>query len=168
MANRMVLVKNMSMANISIKKPQFNLNRQWSGYGQVMKIPFDILEEALWDKGVENLFTSGYLVIDSMQDKIDLGLEPADATEPTNIIILDEIKMKEIWDKPLVVFKKELEKLTKVQVDNLIDYAVVNSIVKPDKCTYIKELTGKDILKGISQREDMLLAEKKEAESRKH
>ncbi len=168
MAQRMVLVKNMTMANISIKKPQFNLNRQWTAFGQTMKIPFDILEEALWDKGVENLFTSGYLVIESMEDKIDLGLEPADATQPVNIIVLDEDKMREYWDKPMAVFKKDLEKLTKVQVDNLIDFAIKNSIVIPEKCSYIKEITGKDILKAISQREDMAIADRKEAETRKH
>ena len=168
MAQRMVIVKNMTRGNISIKKPQYNLNRQWSAYGQVMKIPFEILEEALWDGGVNNLFTAGYLAIEDLQDKIDLGLEPADATESVNILILDENKMKDIWNKPAPVFKKELEKYTKVQVDALIEYAINNNIVDTAKCVYIKELTNKDILKAIAQRQDIALAEKREAEAKKH
>ena len=43
---RQVIVTNMINGNISIKKPHLGLNRQWQRFGQKMRIPFDILEEA--------------------------------------------------------------------------------------------------------------------------
>ena len=72
---RYVIVTNMINGNISIKKPHLGLNRQWQRFGQKMRIPFDILEEALWDEGVRNLFSTGYLYIENLQDKIDLVID---------------------------------------------------------------------------------------------
>ena len=103
---RYVIVTNMINGNISIKKPHLGLNRQWQRFGQKMRIPFDILEEALWDEGVRNLFSTGYLYIENLQDKIDLGLEPEGVKEPVNIINLDAKKMEEMWKTlPIDVFK---------------------------------------------------------------
>jgi hypothetical protein len=73
------------------------------------------------------MFTSGILYIENLQDKIDLGLEPADTTEPVNIVLLDEKKMENLLKNvPLAVFKKEVSQLTRVQVDSLITYAINN------------------------------------------
>jgi len=166
---RQVIVTNMINGNISIRKPHLGLNRQWQQFGQKMRIPFDILEEAMWDTGVKNLFTSGYLYIESLKDKIDLGLEPEGVTEPVNIINLDPKKMEEMWKNlPLDVFKVQFGKLTKVQADSLIEYAITNSIVDTAKCSWVKEVTKKDILKAISTREDVAAAEKAEAAKRNH
>jgi hypothetical protein len=97
------------------------------------------------------LFTSGILYIESLKDKIDLGLEPAEAEEPVNIVMLDENKMANLLKNvPLTVFKTEVQKLTRVQVDSLISYAITHKLIDPDKCSWLKDLTGKDILKAIS------------------
>lgn len=165
---RYVIVTNMINGNISIKKPHLGLNRQWQRFGQKMRIPFDILEEALWDEGVKNLFSTGYLYIENLQDKIDLGLEPEGVKEPVNIINLDAKKMEEMWKTlPIDVFKVQFGKLTKVQADSLIEYAISNKIVDTDKCSWVKEITKKDILKAISTREDMAALDRAEAAKRK-
>lgn len=165
---RTVNVTNMIRANVSIARPEFGINRVWSDFGQTMKIPFENLEQGMWDPAIQNLFTSGILYIDNLQDKIDLGLEPADAAEPVNIVLLDENKMENLLkNTPLTVFKKEVSALTRVQVDSLISYAINKKIIDPDKCSWLKDLTGKDILKSISQKDDMLKAEKKLAEAEK-
>lgn len=165
--NRQVIVTNMINGNISIKKPHLGLNRQWQQFGQKMRIPFEVLEEALWDMGVKNLFTSGYLYIENLQDKIDLGLEPEGVTEPVNTINLDPKKMEEMWTKlPIDVFKTQFGKLTKIQADALIDYAINNNIVDMPKCSWVKEVTKKDILKAISTREDMAKIDRDEAAKR--
>ena len=165
---RYVIVTNMINGNISIKKPHLSLNRQWQRFGQKMRIPFDILEEALWDEGVKNLFSTGYLYIENLQDKIDLGLEPEGVKEPVNIINLDAKKMEEMWKTlPIDVFKVQFGKLTKVQADSLIEYAISNKIVNTDKCSWVKEVTKKDILKAISTREDMAALDRAEAAKHK-
>ena len=68
---------------------------------------------------------------------------------------------------PFPVFKTEVSQLTKIQVDSLIQYAIDNKILDSEKCSWLKELTGKDILKSISQYEDMIIAEKKAKEKEK-
>ncbi len=168
MTDRMVEIRNMVRGNISIKKPEYGINLKWSTFNQPRKIPFSLLEQAIWDAGIRNMFESGILYIDNLQDKIDLGLEPADAVEPVNIIQLDVTKMENYWKNiPFPVFKKEVSNLTKVQVDSLISYAITNKIVDMEKCEWLKELTGKDILKSISQRAEMEEADKKRKEQEK-
>jgi len=86
-----------------------------------------------------------------------------------NIILLDAKKMETLLrSTPLPVFKKEVSELTKLQVDNLIAYAIEHKIIDMEKSKFLKELTGgKDILKGISREEDIAEAEKKLAEKEK-
>jgi hypothetical protein len=55
---------------------------------------------------------------------------------------------------PFTVFKTEIAKLPRIQVDNLIEYAVQNNLTDTQKCYFLKEVTGKDILLAISRREE--------------
>lgn len=152
MADRMVEVINTDNAIIGIAKPQYGANYKWVRYGQKIRIPFEKLEQMLYEPGVESLIRSGSLYIPNMQDKIDLGLEPADATEPQNIIVLTPEQMKTLWTvKPLEVFKSEISKLSQSQLDNVIDYAIANKITVSDKCQYIRDLTKRDIFKAVSR-----------------
>lgn len=156
MAERMVALKNMMNATVSVRKPEYGVNRKWNRRGQTMAIPYDTVEQLLWDDGFRRMIDSGILYIENLQDKKDLGLEPEDATEPENIIVLDEKKMDSLLKVvPITVFKREVSKLSKTQTDNLIDYAIENKIVDTAKCSYLKDLTQRDILFAISRREDI-------------
>ena len=98
MTERMVKVQNMVNKTIVIRKPEYNLNRRWTQKNQIIPIPFDTLEQALWNEGIRTLFDRGMLYIPDMQDKIDLDLEPADATEPQNIIVLTDKQIENLLD----------------------------------------------------------------------
>jgi hypothetical protein len=50
----------------------------------------------LWDNGVRVMIDRGILYIPDMKDKIDLGLEPEDATEPENIIVLSDLQINNL------------------------------------------------------------------------
>lgn len=164
---RMVLIKNMYDAVVSVIKPEYGIQRKWQKLGQTIGIPYDIVEQLLWDKGFKNLIDTGILYIEDMQTKIDLGLEPEGATKPVNIRTLNEEDMKNIWNAPIAVFKKEIGDLPRLQVDALIEYAITNDIADATKCIYIKQVTGRDILKAISNKQDLVLEEQnKQANSR--
>jgi hypothetical protein len=153
---RMVYLKNMVNATVSVKKPEFGVNRKWNKRGQTQALPFEVVEQLLWTEGFSNMIHKGILYIDDLQTKKDLGLEPEEATEPTNIISLTELQMENMWkNMPLSVFKIELKKLSDTQIDNLIDYAIEKKIVDTAKCSYLKEKTKRDILLAISRKEDM-------------
>jgi hypothetical protein len=113
------------------------------------------------------MIDNGILYIDDLQTKKDLGLEPEDATEPTNIIALTELQMENLLkNTPLTVFKKEISQLKDTQIDNLIDYAIEKKIVDTDKCSLLKQITKRDILLAISRKEDMEALERAEKAQR--
>ena len=151
MAERMVVLKNMVNGKVVVNKPAYGVRRVWNKRNQPMAIEYNTVQQLLWDPGFRNMIDSGILYIENMKDKIDLGLEPVGTEEPVNIIVLTETEMKE----PFSVFKRKVSELSKVQVDNLISYAVENEIVNTEKCKYLKEVTGKDILASISRKQDM-------------
>ena len=164
MTNKMVKVQCMVDAQVVIKKPEFGVNRRWAKRGQVQGIPYDILEQILWDNGVKHMFDAGILYIDDMEVKKNLGLEPYDAEEPENIIVLNENEMKMLWrDASVDDFKREVSRLSRVQVDNLISYAVETEMVDAQKCRFIKDITKKDVLKAIARKQEMEEIDAKEA-----
>lgn len=149
-------VKIVSMVDnmVSIRKPEYNIYRSWKNRGQVFTIPFDTVQQLLWDTGFKNLIYSGVLYIPDLQDKIDLGIEEEGATEAKNIVAFTEEKMVELFsDKvPMEEFIKLMTTVPRTQVDILIEYAIEKEIVNVEKDKFLQELTGKDILVGISRK----------------
>ena len=96
------------------------------------------------------MIESGMLYIDDLQVKKDLGLEPEDATEPVNLIPLEEPQMKRAMTvMPINEFKAFIKKLTYEQMLALSDYAIYNELGDFQKAQIIKEACEKDILKAI-------------------
>lgn len=156
MENRMVKITSMVNNTVTVRKPEYGVNRTWKTRGQTFGIPFDTVRELMWDTGFKNLIYSGILYIPDLQDKIDLGIEDADATEAKNIIAFDEKKMTELLtETPMQEFVKLMTTVPRTQVDNLIIYAIEKEIVNTEKCRFLKALTGKDILIGISRKHQM-------------
>ena len=147
---------------ISIKKPQYNFNKRWTQKNQIIPVPFEALEQMLWDEGIRRFFDRGMLYISEMKDKIDLGLEPEGATEPQNIIVLTDKQINDfLTSKPFVVFKKELEDLSDTQIREIVNYAIIHELADIEKVNYLKKLTGVDILKAIARNLDVKEAESK-------
>lgn len=159
---RMVKVQNMVNKTISIKKPQYNFNKRWTQKNQIIPVPFEALEQMLWDEGIRRFFDRGMLYISEMKDKIDLGLEPEGATEPQNIIVLTDKQINDfLTSKPFVVFKKELEDLSDTQIREIVNYAIIHELADIEKVNYLRKLTGVDILKAIARNLDVKEAESK-------
>ena len=149
---RMVELQNMVNKTVGVCKPEYGLKRKWTKKGQTIPLPYDIVELLLWDEGFRKMIDRGILYINSMQDKIDLGLEPEGAIEPENIKVLTDLQIKNLLTTaPYVAFVKEIKELTLTQIKNIINYSIANEIVDVQKCNYLTELTNIDILKTISQ-----------------
>ena len=160
---RMVMVTNMMDSRVGISDPSTGLRRRWEKRGQTLPIPFDALQNVLWQDGVRRMFTDGILYIKNMEDKKALGLEPQEAEGPTNIIALDDVQMRELLTvKPIAVFKKEISQLPDVQIDNLIDFAISNKIINAEKCSILKQVTGRDIIAAVGRQQQIEEEEKAE------
>lgn len=162
MAVRTVLLQNMVNKTIGLNKPEYGIKVKWTKKGQCIPLPFDTVQQMIFDEGFYRMLENGYLYINDMKDKIDLGLEPAGATESENIKVLSDEKIESLLKKlPFSVFKRELANYNKTQIESLINYAIVNECLDAEKSDYLKELTGIDILKAVSLNRDLAKADKK-------
>ena len=105
MATRMVKLKNMVNKTVSVKLPEYGINRRWTAKGQVVPIPYETMEQILWHDGFRKMIDRGILYIEDMQDKIDLGLEEEGTTEPPNIVVLTDKQIETLLTtSPIDVF----------------------------------------------------------------
>lgn len=165
---RMINLKSTVNKTVGVKLPEYNVNRVWKQKGQTIPLPYDTVEQMLWNEGFRNMIDRGILYIDNLQDKIDLGLEPEDAKKPENIIVVSDAEIKNLLTiSTLEQFKKSVDRLNRTQIDNIINYAIVNDLVDVAKAMYLKELTGVDILENVSRKKKLEEAEKKEKTTKK-
>lgn len=151
MENKKIVVENLTKRRVIINLPDLSFKMAWDKKGMKRPIPFNILEQALYRDGVMYLFQKGILGIESMEDKIALGLEPEGAKEPVNIIKLDDgLKKRLIVTMPIYEFKSMVEKLSNEQMIELANYAIENEKVDMEKDDIIKKRTGIDIITAIN------------------
>lgn len=145
-----VKIVNLISSRVNINLPDIRLKRIWEKKGAVKTIPFDLLQEALYNPGVEALFIEGVLGIDDLETKKKLGLEPEDVEEPVNIIVLDDAQRKRyLTVLPLHEFKEKIKELPIEQIRELAQYAIDNEIANFDKSEIIKKMIGTDIIGSI-------------------
>ncbi len=150
-----VKVKSLISSHVLLSVPELRLRREWEKKGAVKTIPFDQLEEAMYSPGVEALFTEGALGIDDMEVKIALGLEPPEAKEPVNIIILtDAQRERYLKNMPMVDFRQKVKELPQEQLVELAEYAIAHQIVDFDKSELLLKLTDIDIMGAIKLNRD--------------
>lgn len=135
---------------LGINLPELRFSRQWPSKGSKVSIDKEIFEQMMYDAGTRYMFESGMLYTKNLEVLKEVGLEPEDAEEPVNIIILSDAQRKRYMSVlPFVEFKKALEDLGYEELHNLASYAIQNKLTDFDKCAYIKSLIGIDIIKAI-------------------
>lgn len=154
MENKVKIVSLVS-GRVVLSVPELRLKRVWDKKGAVKIIPFDQLQEALYEPGVTELFEGGCLGIDDMEQKIALGLEPEGAEEPVNIITIDDAQRKRyLTVLPFVEFKEKVKELPREQIEELANFAIENEIADFEKSEVLRQYTGKDIIGAIKLNRD--------------
>lgn len=148
-----IKVTSMVPHKVGLIIPEFRFSRNFTGVGQTILIEEEILKEGMYSKGVSNLFRNGTLKIEDKDMRIELGLEvPASSQQ---VITLNPTQMKALLiAKPFKEFKEEIEKLSKEQLNLLVEIAAENKITDYEKNKLLKEKTGKDVLKMVTLNED--------------
>lgn len=148
--NQLVMIESLTKGSVSIRIPDLNLKRVWEKKGAKKPIEFGVLQQAIYDPGVEYMFTQGILGIDDLDIKIALGLEPEGATKSVNIIILTDKEREKLWrESSKDEFLAQLKKLSNEQMQQLADYAISNEIMNMDKSNMLKKAIGTDIISAI-------------------
>lgn len=141
---------------VSVNIPDLRFKREWPNKGSSIPIERETLEEMMYDNGFKYMIDTGMLYIEDLEVKKELGLEPEDATEPVNIIVLNDNDMKRMMTAmPQFEFDAKLKTLNYEQMLALADFAIKNELGDFGKCDAIKKACGKDILTAIKlNRED--------------
>ena len=143
MEKEMVTVISTVNGIVGIYLPDLRFKKEWTRKGQRQKIDKDLLQDIMYDPGSEYMFRTGMLYIEDMDIKKEIGLEPEDATEPVNIIVLDEKQLNRyLTVMPLHEFKENVKKLSIEQAKNLVDYAVQKETITFDKAEFLEKITG--------------------------
>ena len=153
MENKKVTIESLVNGRISINLQDPRIKRTWEKKGTKRFLSFEELEQAMYDPGVEYMFTQGLLGIEDMEVKKALGLEPEDADEPVNIIVLtDAQKRRYLTVAPLNEFKELLATLPYEQIQGLADFAIENEISNFDRSDLIKKAINVDIIQAIANK----------------
>ena len=143
MEKEMVTVISTVNGVVGIYLPDLRFKKEWTRKGQKQKIDKELLEDIMYDPGSEYMFRTGLIYIEDMDIKKEIGLEPEEATEPVNIIVLDEKQLNRyLTVMPLHEFKENVKKLSIEQAKNLVDYAVQKETITFDKAEFLEKVTG--------------------------
>ena len=145
-----IKITNTTNSRIAINVPELQFKRELMAMGSSVMVDKDLLEELLYDNGFKYMIDSGMVYIDDMSVKQDLGLEPIDAVEPTNIVVLtDKDRRRYMINLSLQEFKNKVLELSREQVLQLADYAITNKLMDFEKVEFLKQVCGKDIITAI-------------------
>ena len=158
-----IKVKSLAKATVGMTVPHLNLRRTWARKGAVQLVPFELLEQAIFEPGVEYLFKTGILFIEDLQIRIRLGLEEEEATpETAKMIELTDEKIKELLTQTaLKDFRETIDGLSLAQIEELANGAIELRITDYQRCQILKDKTGKDVLKIVLRENEEDDAEKK-------
>ena len=145
-----IKITSTTVGEVSVFQPSIPFRMSWPAKGSTRAVEEEILEQLLYTPGFKRMIDSGVLYIEDMDVKKRLGIEPEDATEPVNVIVLsDQEKNKYLKMYSADKFKEEIKKLSHEQLIDLADYAIENKIADFDKSEILEKACGKNIVKGI-------------------
>ena len=145
-----IKVTSTTKGEVSVIDASIPVRVSWPSRGTTREIEADKLEQLMYDPGFKYMIDTGMLYIEDMEEKKALGIEPEEAEEPVNVIVLtDKERRRYMVNLSLEEFKEKVRKLSYEQVTQLADYAVANRLADFDKTEFLKELCGRDILQAI-------------------
>lgn len=131
--------------------PELRVNRLFEKYGQSYLFDADTLEEMFYYPSVEKLFRNGLFKIEDKELNVKLGLEEEDGEPAQEVIapISDSTILAYLKIKTADEFKTFVEELPREQQNRFVDMAIKNKITDYEKVTFLKKITGRDVIKII-------------------
>ena len=149
--NKKIKVISQIDGHVGVYLPNLNFSREWLAKGQIVNIPYEILEEAMFDPGFKNMIDLGILFIDDLDSAKELGLEDETVEVATNYKSYNELELKNLINKASNEdFETELKKMPKEFSHQLAEWAITLRLRDDTKIQLLKKYTGIDIDKGIN------------------
>ena len=146
----MVKVRSTTDMTVSLFDPTIPLRKVWEKRGAIVPIEREKLIQAFYSSNLENSLRAGLLAIDDKEFLYEVGML-VDKNENIDVIELTSVFMdKCIGIMPLWELKQTLGKLSKYQIEELVEYAITNhNKLKMDRIELLGKVSGKNILKAI-------------------
>lgn len=143
MKDNRVEIKSLTSGRKVIMNRDTGFSRIIPRKGAKILISKEHFEELSYNEGFRNMVNSGSIEILNLEEeeKEMLGFEP-------NIIILeDDDKRRLLRDAPLDEMRKTIKEISSAQLNELVSYAIENSLIDMRRAEIIKEERGIDVLR---------------------
>ncbi len=135
-------VKKLVSGIVTYNAPGKMVARVWKGPDARQRIPFDELEECVYDPAIRTLFDRGYLIIEDKDIRVKLGMEEEDSEVNNNnqlILTRDQIKHT-LYEDSMAAFQKKCDQLAPGSKELLIEIALNDEKqASVDKYDYIRK-----------------------------
>ena len=149
MENNFVMVRSASDWTLVVDVPYLNLHRVWTKRGQKFPIERSALIQAYYRPAVEALFREGSLVTDDKDFLREVGLLDEEE-QPIVYELTETMKGRLIKLMPLSEVKKEMAKMSRSQIEEVVEYSIINyKDLSMDRIDYFQQISGKDIMTSI-------------------
>lgn len=149
----LVNIKSAVRGRICVYSPEVNFRRVWERKGAIKKVPFKILQEVIYDSGVEYLFKEGMLQILDKGVAVRLGLVE-DEKEEELLSLTDAQRKRLLTTAPVAEFGATLAKLSKEQIEELADTAIDLEVTDLKRLDLLKKYTDKNIMRAVMLNRD--------------
>lgn len=142
--NARVQIKCLIKGTVVLTDPNIPIRREWNKKGQIQSVPFGILQDLIYQPGVQAMFDEGILEVEDQKVRIELGLE-TEGVEPEKVIMSENQMLAALIGTPDDI-AAALDKLPEAQKEEFVRLAVDKEFTDMAKVDVIKKKTGKDVL----------------------
>ena len=133
-----VKITSTTIGEVSVFQPSIPFRASWPAKGSSRMVDEETVEQLLYTPGFKYMIDTGMLYIEDMEQKKKLGIEPEDAIEPVNVIVLsDADKNKYMKVYSLEKFKEEVKNFL---VNRLRTLQILQSRIRSQISTRAKSL----------------------------
>ena len=148
--NNTIAVRSASDWTLVVSVPYLSLHRTWNKKGQKHLIDRQTMVQAYYDSSVEALFANGSLIVEDVDFLREVGLINEETQKSEIYELTDTMKTRLIKAMPLHEVAAELKKMSRFQIEELADYAILNyADLKMDRIDLLSKASGKNIIKAI-------------------
>ena len=140
-----VMVKSLVPGTVTYSNDMRHVRRIWQRQNQVIAIPADELQEAIYDQGTYNLFVQGYLGIKNPDHRQLVGLEYEGGDKVIPFGVNDAMQLLE-KEQDLNVFTNKIRSLRPGNIETLVSAAYAIKNVDYNKQKIIRDILGVDIM----------------------
>lgn len=154
--NEKIRVINKSRGSVVVSLASRSFRREWPTKNAVVLVPYEVLEEAIYDPGFMNMIRQGILKIDNLQACKDLGLEPENAVAPVNYKIFETDELKALLITGTISqFESALQNMADTQKKEIGDLAIELQVRDGAKMDLIQKYCGVNVDQGIRLAREM-------------